>query len=85
MMPYQAYQLYQIERPKSRAEIREADERLGRMAKSVTALRERMTQPVTARALSLLGFRRQPAMAQPAHGACVIRRVPMIRADEKGR
>ena len=84
-MPYQAYQLYQIERPKSRAEIREADERLGRMAKSVTALRERMTQPVTARALSLLGFRRQPAMAQPAHGACVIRRVPMIRADEKGR
>ena len=76
MMPYQAYQLYQIERPKSRAEIREADERLGRMAKSVTALRERMTQPVTARALSLLGFRRQPAMAQPAHGACVIRRVP---------
>ena len=85
MMPYQAYQLYQIERPKSRAEIREADERLGRMAKSVTALRERMAQPVTARALSLLGFRRQPAMAQPAHGACVIRRVPMIRADEKGR
>ena len=76
MMPYQAYQLCQIERPKSRAEIREADERLGRMAKSVTALRERMTQPVTARALSLLGFRRQPAMAQPAHGACVIRRVP---------
>ena len=63
MMPYQAYQLYQIERPKSRAEIREADERLGHMAKSVTALRERMAQPVT-RALSLLGFRCQPAMAQ---------------------
>ena len=64
MMPYQTYQLYQIERPKSRAEIREADERLGRMAKSVTALRERMAQLVTARALSLLGFRRRPATAQ---------------------
>ena len=64
MMPYQAYQLYQIERPKSRAEIREADERLGHMAKSVTALRERMAQLVTARALSLLGFRRRPATAQ---------------------
>ena len=64
MMPYQAYQLYQTERPKSRAEIREADERLGRMAKSVTALRERMAQLVTARALSLLGFRRRPATAQ---------------------
>jgi hypothetical protein len=64
MMPYQAYQLYQIERPKSRAEIRAADEQLGRMAKSVTALRERMAQRVTARALSLRGFRRQPATAQ---------------------
>ena len=64
MMPYQAYQLYQIERPKSRAEIREADERLGHMAKSVTALWERMAQPVTVRALSLRGFRRQPATAQ---------------------
>ena len=46
MMPYQAYQLYQIERPKSRAEIREADERLGHMAESVTALRERMARPM---------------------------------------
>ena len=64
MMPYQAYQLYQIERPKSRAEIRRADEQLGRMAKRLTALRERMAPRVTARALSLLGFRRQPATAQ---------------------
>ena len=64
MVPYQAYQLYQIERPKSRAEIREADERLGHMAKSVTALRERMAQLVTARALLLRGFRRQPGTAQ---------------------
>jgi hypothetical protein len=32
MMPYQTYQLYQIERPKSAAEIRRADEQLGRAA-----------------------------------------------------
>ena len=64
MMPYQAYQLYQIERPKSRAEIRRADEQLGRMAKSVTALREGMAQRVSGRALSVRGFRRQPAAAQ---------------------
>ena len=64
MMPYQAYQLHQIERPKSRAEIRRADEQLGRMAESMTALRERMTQRVAARALSLRGFRRQPATPQ---------------------
>ena len=64
MMPYQAYQLYQIERPKSRAEIRAADEQLGRMAKSVTVLRERTVQRVAARTLSLRGFRRRPATAQ---------------------
>jgi len=55
MMPYQAYQLYQIERPKSRAEIRRADEQLGRMAGSVTALRERIAQATTARARSFRG------------------------------
>ncbi len=63
MMPYQAYQLYQIERPKSRAEIRRADEQLGRMAESVTALRERMTQRVTACAGPLRSFGRRPATA----------------------
>jgi hypothetical protein len=64
MMPYQAYQLYQIERPKSQAEIRRADEQLGRMAERVTALRKRMFRLITARALSLRGFCRQPATAQ---------------------
>jgi hypothetical protein len=38
MMPYPAYQLYQIERAKSPAEIRRADEQLGRMAKRVSTL-----------------------------------------------
>jgi hypothetical protein len=64
MMPYQTYQLYQIERPKSRAEIRRADEQLGRIAQSVAALRERAARRITVRALPLRGLRRQPATAQ---------------------
>jgi hypothetical protein len=35
MMPYQTYQLYAIERPKSAAEIRRADERAGRVAAAI--------------------------------------------------
>jgi hypothetical protein len=50
MTPYQVYQLHQIERPKSRAEIRRADERLGQLAESVTALAERVFRPFAARA-----------------------------------
>ena len=60
MMPYQAHQLYQTERPKSLAEIRRADEQRGRMAQSVTELRERVAQRVTVLALSLRGYHRQP-------------------------
>jgi len=75
MMPYQAYQLYQIERPKSRAEIREADERLGHMAKSVTALRERVAQRVTARPVAA-GLPPPACHGAAARGAYVIRRVP---------
>jgi hypothetical protein len=60
MMPYEAYQLYQNERPKSRAEILRAEEHLGRMAESVTAL----LRPIAACALSLRGYRRQPDTAQ---------------------
>ena len=62
MMPYQAYQLYQVERPKSRAEIRRADEQVGCMAASVTGLRERMTQGITGSAVRLRGHR-QPVTA----------------------
>ena len=32
MMPYQSYQVFQAERPKTAAEIRRADEQLGHMA-----------------------------------------------------
>jgi hypothetical protein len=59
MMPYQTYQLHQIERPKTPAEIRRADEQLGRMAESVTELGERMAHWVTGRASSLRGHHRQ--------------------------
>lgn len=38
MMPYQTYQLYAIERPKSAAEIRRADEYAGRIAAAVAGL-----------------------------------------------
>ena len=33
MMPYESYQLYQIERPKTEIEIRCADERAGRQGR----------------------------------------------------
>ena len=46
MMPYQSYQLYQAERPKTGAEIRRADEQLGHMAQSVSRLWQHATRPV---------------------------------------
>ena len=46
MMPYQSYQLYQAERPKTAAEIRRADEQLGHMAGSVLRLWQHATRPV---------------------------------------
>jgi hypothetical protein len=46
MMPYQAYQVYQAERPKSAAEMRRADEQLGHLAENVSWLWRRATRPV---------------------------------------
>jgi hypothetical protein len=70
MMLYEACRLYQIERPKSRAEILRAEEQLGRMAESVTALWVRACRPIAACALSLRGYRQPPATAQwPARRA----------------
>jgi hypothetical protein len=51
MMPYQSYQLYQIERPKTAFEIRCADERAGRTAAAVAGMLRRLTAT---------GRRRQP-------------------------
>jgi len=46
MMPYQSYQIYQAERAKTGAEIRRADEQLGRMAEGVFRLWQHATRPV---------------------------------------
>ena len=47
MMPYQSYQVYQAERPKSVAELRRADEQLGHIAESVSRLWHQATRPLT--------------------------------------
>jgi hypothetical protein len=46
MMPYQSYQLYQAERPKTAAEIRRADEQIGHVAENVSRLWQQATRPV---------------------------------------
>ena len=46
MMPYQSYQLYQAERTKSAAEIRRADDQLGRMAENVSWLWQHAIRPI---------------------------------------
>ena len=46
MMPYQSYQLYQAERTKTTAEIRRADEQLGRMAQSASWMWRHATRPL---------------------------------------
>jgi len=46
MMPYPSYQVYQAERTKTAAELRRADEQLGRMAEDVSRLWRRATRPM---------------------------------------
>ena len=46
MMPYQSYQDYQARRPKTAAEIRRADQQLGRMAENVSRLWQHATRPI---------------------------------------
>jgi hypothetical protein len=43
-MPYDAYRLYQIQRTKSSAEIRRADEQAARIASALAALFEVITR-----------------------------------------
>ena len=56
MMPYQTYQVYQAERPKTAAEIRRADEQLGQMAENVSWLWQHAIRPIAL----LRGQGRQP-------------------------
>jgi hypothetical protein len=46
MMPYQSYQVFQAERPKTVTEIRRADDQLGHMAESVSRLWLHATRPI---------------------------------------
>ena len=45
MMPYDNYRLYQIERPKSTAEIRRADEQAAQLVAAATGLFRGITRP----------------------------------------
>jgi hypothetical protein len=45
MMPYDNYRLYQIERAKSPAEVRRADEQAARLASAVSSLLRGITRP----------------------------------------
>ncbi len=55
MMPYDTCRLYQVERAKSPAEIRRADEQAARVASAVSSLFRGITQPSR---LSTSGSRR---------------------------
>jgi hypothetical protein len=45
MMPYDTYRLYQIERAKSPAEVRHADEQAARLASAASSLVRGITRP----------------------------------------
>jgi hypothetical protein len=45
MMPYDTYRLYQIERAKSPAEVRRADEQAARLASAASSLVRGITRP----------------------------------------
>jgi hypothetical protein len=54
MMPYGSYQLYQIERPKSAAEIRRASQQQGELSRSLSTV-WRNAKRRTGTALALVG------------------------------
>ena len=61
MMPYQSYQAYQAERPKTGAEIRRADEQLGHMAENISWLWQHAIRPIAL----LRRQDRRPACSEP--------------------
>lgn len=65
MMPYNSYRLYQIERAKSPAEIRRADEQAARLASAASSLFRSVMRPVRAiRRPSPVATRRLPRPAR---------------------
>jgi hypothetical protein len=75
MTPYDTYRLYQIERPKSVAEIRYADERAGRLAAAAARMLRRLTHAARPHYP-----RRQHAMARPPASSCSDRMATTIEA-----
>jgi hypothetical protein len=64
MLPYDTYRIYQIERAKSPAEVRRADEQAARFASAVSSLFRGLTRPVhVMRGLQPAGARRLPRPA----------------------
>jgi hypothetical protein len=59
MGPYEAYRIYQIERPKSAADLRLADERTGRLAAAAADVFRQLTWPA-----------RRRGIAQQPHSSC---------------
>jgi hypothetical protein len=70
MLPNQAYQLYQIERPKTAFEMRYADERTARTAAAIAGLLRRLTPA---------SYRRASRPAAPAQGGVEPARAPIAR------
>ena len=69
MMPYSTYQLYQIERPKSAAEVRRADEQLGEISRTLSTAWHRASRP-TGAVLALLGRRDVARSAELCEEGC---------------
>ena len=63
MTPYGSYQLYQIERTKSPAEIRSADQQIGEMSRTMSSAWHHVSRPTGA--LLALPGRRRPRTRAP--------------------
>jgi len=70
MLPNQAYQLYQIERPKTAFEMRYADERAARTAAAIAGLVRRLTPAL---------YRRASRPAAPAQAGVELACAPVLR------
>jgi putative heme degradation protein len=72
-MPYHAYQVLQVERPKTEAERRAADQRLGEMVAAAAQLADDLARPARAlrRLLRRVGTPGREHPARPASDAPV--------------
>ena len=64
MVPYDTYRIYQIERAKTLAEVRRADQQAAQLASAISSLFHSLSRPVrAARRPSLAAAHRQPRPA----------------------